>query len=180
MTADQLRDAAREVLDEEDLSQSEVARAPGVHRSTISVALSSNSASRYAGTLRDLIEELTDFRIESERHRAPRRAEDVDQTSPASPCRKKEEADPLACHPLPSIVPRSVKVKPTCIRRCSRKIDFSNRAYLTRAEPASHVAPPCGHAAQVGAEASLACRERDRYVALRRIYKPRDSVRTRR
>lgn len=66
MTDAQLQAAAREALKEGGVTQSEAARVLDVHRSTVSLALNGHPPSRYAGTLKRLIEALTDFRIESE------------------------------------------------------------------------------------------------------------------
>ena len=48
----------------------------GIHRSTVSLALSDDSPSRYAKTLKDIIEALTDFQIATKKttvHRVERR-----------------------------------------------------------------------------------------------------------
>jgi transcriptional regulator with XRE-family HTH domain len=66
MTDDELQEAAREVLEGQGASQSDAARALGMHRSTVSKALGHDPPSRYAGTLRRIIEAYTDFRIDTE------------------------------------------------------------------------------------------------------------------
>ena len=64
MSDAELQAAAREAL--EGHTQSAAAEALGVHRSTISLALNNERPSRYAGTLKRIIEHYTDYHIETE------------------------------------------------------------------------------------------------------------------
>ena len=65
MTDEELQDAAREAI--EGHTQAEVAEALGVGPSTISQALSRPVETRYAGTLRRIVEHYTDFRVMTEK-----------------------------------------------------------------------------------------------------------------
>ena len=62
MTDEELQQAAREAIG--DRTQSEVAEALGVSGPTISVALN-KKPSRYAGTLKRIIERFAGYRIET-------------------------------------------------------------------------------------------------------------------
>ena len=69
-----LQNEARELL--KGLNHSRVARELGMHRSTISNAINSDTPSRYASTLVRIIEHLTEYRIRTEtitRHRVMRK-----------------------------------------------------------------------------------------------------------
>jgi len=73
MTDHQLQEAAREALS--DTTQAQAARDLGVSTSNISLALNHETPSRYAGTLKNIIERYTDYSIESATvHRASKKS----------------------------------------------------------------------------------------------------------
>ena len=64
MTDAELQQAAREAI--EGRTQAAVAEELGVNQSTISLALNHETPSRYAGTLKRIIERYTDYQVETE------------------------------------------------------------------------------------------------------------------
>ena len=65
MTDADLQQAAREAI--EGHTQTEVADELGISNATVSLALNHETPSRYAGTLKRIIERYTDYQVETER-----------------------------------------------------------------------------------------------------------------
>ena len=67
LTSYELQQYAKDLLTEKGITQAEAARKMGVADPTLSIALNADTPSRYAGTLKRLIETYTDYEVASER-----------------------------------------------------------------------------------------------------------------
>lgn len=67
LNSQQLQQYAKDLLEEKGLSQADATRKMGIAPPTLSIALNSDNPSRYAGTLKRLIETYTDYKITSEK-----------------------------------------------------------------------------------------------------------------